>query len=355
MDAALAAGLLLLAEAEAALEAVSVPRWVDGLVVLGFTVPLAWRRRAPLPVLALVVSTVLVYGEVEDAGAHETLILALALASYTVGRELPRPRAWLGPAILLAGLLVAGLLLGQSTADVGVAALLYGAPWLFGQTLRTRDEVAELREAQAVEAERARIARELHDVVSHSISVVAIQSQAVRTRLGPEHEREAHDLQGIELAAREAMAEMRRLLGVLRADGESVPLAPQPGLEQLPRLVDGARETGLQVRLDVDGAPRKLSPGIDLAAFRIVQEALTNALKHASASAVLVRVNYGDRALELTVEDDGRGAATTSGGHGLVGMRERVALYGGRCAIGRSDGGGFRVQVELPMDGTAAA
>jgi signal transduction histidine kinase len=364
VDVLLAAGLLALAEAEAVFEAVSVPRAVDGLVVLGFTLPLAWRRRAPVAVLVVTVATVLVYGEVELRGAHQTLILALALASFTVGYELPRPRAWLGPAVLAAGLVVAATALGQSTGDMAVAALLYGAPWVFGQVLRNRGEHVraisaraeeaerdrDRREREAVAAERARIARELHDVVSHSISVVAIQAQAVRRRLGPEQEQEAADLRGIETTARQAMAEMRRLLGVLRAEGERLPLAPQPGLGQLPRLVERARETGLRVELDVEGPAASLSPGVDLAAFRIVQEALTNALKHAAAATVWVRVRYRERHLELTVEDDGRGMSPLPGnGHGLFGMRERVALYGGTCTIGARDGGGFRVQAQLPL------
>jgi signal transduction histidine kinase len=265
-------------------------------------------------------------------------------------------RAWLGPTILVAGIVVA-VAVGQSGGDAGVAALLYGGPWGFGRMLRARERrLVELagetvRAELAVEAERARIARELHDVVSHSISVVAIQTQAVRRRLGPDHAREAADLEGVETTARQAMAEMRRLLGVLRAgDGDSLPLAPQPGLDQLPRLLDRARETGLDVRLDVDGTPVPLPPGIDLAAYRVVQEALTNAMRHAAADAVDVRLSWGERDLELRVEDDGVGAASANGhGHGLFGMRERVALYGGTVETGVRPGGGFAVRARLPV------
>jgi signal transduction histidine kinase len=353
VDVLIALGLVVVALLEAAFEAVSVPRAVDGAIVLGFTVPLAWRREAPVTVLVLAVATVLVYTKVETRGAHQTLILALALASFTVGYELDRPRAWLGPAVLAAGLGLSVWPLNLSAGDAAVAAILYGAPWAFGQALRTRGARAAAAEREAVDAERARIARELHDVVSHSISVVAIQAQAVRKRLGPEHAREASDLQGIETTARQAMAEMRRLLGVLRADGERAPLEPQPGLGQLPRLVERARATGLHVELDVDGdAP--LSPGIDLAAFRIVQESLTNALKHAAAATIWIRVRYRERDLELTVEDDGRGMTASPGnGHGLFGMRERVALYGGTCTIGAREGGGFVVTARLPLQGPA--
>ncbi len=364
LDVLVAALLVALAEAEAALEAVSVPRWLDGLVVLGFTVPLAWRRRAPLLVLAVAVAAVVVYGEVEVSGAHETLIVALALASFTVGYEVPLPRAGLAPVMLLLGILVAWLALGQAASDAGVAALIYGAPWLFGQLLRARGQrLAELaehaarierereqREREAVAAERGRIARELHDVVSHSISVIAIQAQAVRRRLQPEQEREAADLRGVEMTARQAMAEMRRLLGVLRTDGEQPPLAPQPGLDRLPELLEQARKAGLRVEVAVEGVPAPLPPGVDLAAFRIVQEALTNTLKHAAASMVTTQIRYGDRELELTIEDDGRGLHEQDGnGHGLFGMRERVALYGGTLETGAGTSGGFRVHARLPV------
>ena len=364
VDGVIAAVLVVLAEAEAAFEAVSVPRWLDGLIVLGFTVPLAWRRRAPLLVLTVVVTAALAYGEIETSGAHQTLILALALASFTAGHELPASRAWLAPAILILALAVASLVLGQSTGDAGFALLIYGAPWVFGQMLRTRglrlDELAErtdrlerereLLEREAVEAERGRIARELHDVVAHCISVIAIQSQAIRRRLGPEHASEAADLQEIETTARQAMAEMRRLLGVLRADGEGLPLAPQPGLDQVPRLIEGARASGLVVELEIDGTRAPLSPGIDLAAFRIVQEGLTNALKHAGAATVRVQIRYAEERLELTVADDGVGLAAARGnGHGLFGMRERVALYGGTLETGAGPDGGFRVRAQLPV------
>jgi signal transduction histidine kinase len=267
-----------------------------------------------------------------------------------------------------AGILVAGIAaavgLGQSAGDVGVIAVLYGGPWLVGQALRARearvavlavhaarvDRERERREREAVEAERARIARELHDIVAHSISVVAIQAQAVRRRLAPGQERESADLAGIETTARQAMAEMRRLLGVLRADGERVPLAPQPGLGQLDRLVEQTRATGIAVDLEVSGEERPLAPGIDLVAYRVVQEALTNVLKHAHATTAAVQVRFGRAELELTVEDDGVGAASSAnGGHGLVGMRERVGLYGGSLDVGSPAGGGFRVRALLPL------
>ena len=359
----LACLLVVAAATEAALEPVSIPRWADALFTLGFTLPLAWRRRAPLAVLVIAVATVLAYGEVELRGPHQTLIFALALASFTVGYELERPRAWLGPLVLAVALLVAALALGQAAGDIGVVAVLYGGPWLAGQLLRARERrVAELavlaaaterererRAQQAVDAERARIARELHDIVSHSISVVAIQVQAVRRRLASEQEREASDLAAVETTARQALAEMRRLLGVLRADGERLPLAPQPGLDQLGTLVERTRATGLRVDLDVSGALQPVGPGVDLVAYRVIQEALTNVLKHARATSAAVAVRYGERLLELTVEDDGASAGVNGGGHGLVGMQERVALYGGTLEARPRPEGGFRVHAALPL------
>ncbi len=365
IDILLAALLLLAAELEAALEPVSVSRWVDGLMVLGFTVSLAWRRRAPLAVVAIASVTVVAYGQVETVGAHQTLIFALAIANFTAGHELPPRRALWAPAIVLVAAAFAVFVLGQDGADLAFVVVLYIGPWVFGQLLRSRghrvDELEahaerlererEQREAEAVEAERARIARELHDVISHSISVIAVQSQAIRRRLSAEQEAEASDLALVETTARQAMVEMRRLLGVLRSDGERAPLAPHPGLAQLPRLAEQVRAAGLPVDLRMNGDVPALPPGVDLVAYRIVQEALTNALKHARASEAIVDVGYTDHTLALSVSDDGSGGSPhLNGGHGLVGMRERVALYGGTLQVDpRSDRGGFRVRATLPV------
>jgi len=371
LDIAIAAVLLLAAELEAAFEAVSIPRWVDGLVVLGFTVPLAWRRRAPLAVVLISAVTVVVYGQVEKSGSHQTLVLCLALANFTAGYELPTRRALLAPVIVLVAALFATVVLGQSGGDLVFVAVLYVGPWIFGQLLRSRghrvDELTahadqlerdrERRESEAVEAERARIARELHDVISHSISVIAVQSQAIRRRLGPDQEREASDLAGVETAARQAMVEMRRLLGVLRSDGERPPLAPHPGLGQLPRLVEQVRAAGLPVEVSVADDLPPLPPGVDLAAYRIVQEALTNSLKHASARGASVDVRFEEGRLVLSVADDGHGSKSNGRpvGHGLVGMRERVALYGGTLEIASGNGArGFRVEATLPVQGSDA-
>ncbi len=183
--------------------------------------------------------------------------------------------------------------------------------------------------------ERARIARELHDVVGHSVSVMTVQAAGVRRLLEPEQEREREALEIVEQTGREALAEMRRLVGVLRRPEEAPALAPQPSLEHLDRLVAQAREAGLPVELRVEGDPVQLAAGLDLTAYRFVQEGLTNALKHARASHAEVLVRYDDGHVELTVSDDGSGdGGGESGGHGLVGMRERMSVYGGELEAG---------------------
>jgi signal transduction histidine kinase len=336
-----------------------------------FLVPgaaLWWRRRAPLVVLAVVLAGLFGFGRLHAADAELFNVLAVMAAMFTVGEQVDPPRTWLAPAVCFtscwsAYLIVDGRLL---FIDAAFIVVTYGGPWLAGHLLRKRAQrVAELSELtaslerarraeaqQAVVAERTRIARELHDIVAHSLSVVTIQTQAVRRRLGAGHTAEAADLAAVESTARQAMAEMRRLFGVLRAAGEPLALAPQPGLDQLPALVDEARRTGLDVEVSTDGARCPLPPGVDLAAYRVVQEALTNARRHAcGASRVSLRLSYHPGELELLVRDNGYGPPrpATETGHGLVGMRERVTLYGGSLTTGPSPGGaGYTVHARIP-------
>jgi signal transduction histidine kinase len=212
------------------------------------------------------------------------------------------------------------------------------------------EQEREERARAAVIEERARIARELHDVVGHSVSVMTVQASAVRRLLRPEQEREREALLIVERTGREALAEMRRMVGVLRRPEEGPALAPQPSLTHVERLVEQAREAGLSVELRVEGDPRPLPAGVDLTGYRLVQEGLTNALKHARAGRAQVVVNYGDGDLEVTVSDDGRGAGSgDGGGHGLVGMRERVAVFGGELEAGPRAEGGYRLRAKLPV------
>ena len=211
---------------------------------------------------------------------------------------------------------------------------------------RERDVAAR----EAIVEERARIARELHDVIAHHVSMIVVQAGAERRVLGDANASTREVLATVEQSGRGALTEMRRLLGMLRGDANE-PLTPQPGLAEVPTLVGQLREAGLPVELRIDGERRELPAGIELSAYRIVQEALTNALKHAGQAHANVHVRYGADSLELEIADDGAGGITRAdgGGHGLVGMRERVALYGGRLDASRRPEGGFVVRVRLPI------
>jgi signal transduction histidine kinase len=212
---------------------------------------------------------------------------------------------------------------------------------------REREEKART----AVAEERVRIARELHDVVAHAISLIVLQARGGRRSLATDPAETLEALDTIEATGSQALAEMRRLLGMLRTDDEQIALAPQPSLRYLDALAAQVGEAGLAVDLSVEGEPIELPPGVDLSAYRIVQEALTNALKHAGPATARVVVRYRENDLELEITDTGLGAGASDGeGHGLVGMRERVSLYGGKIEAGPQDGGGFAVRARLPME-----
>ncbi len=361
VDLALAGAFVVLTLVEG-LVAEPSARSPVGLVAVALSLAaLAWRRQFPLVVAALVLAAILV----TDPEGEFSVLLALVLVAFTVGSETDPPRSHVGLAIVVVPFVAALASEGLQPSDLAAALVFLVGPWAVGtllrqRTSRTLEAVAraeaaerdrELEAAEAAAAERTRIARELHDIVSHSISVVTIQTQAVRRRLRPEQEREAADLAAVEATAREALAEMRRLFGVLRGSAEGASLTPQPGLADAARQVERARATGLEVALRVDGAAYPLPPGVDLAAYRILQEGLTNALRHADATRVDVLVRYGPGGLDLAVEDDGRGGhdGDDGCGHGLVGVRERVALYHGRVSAGPGPGGGFRLRAWLPV------
>jgi len=212
---------------------------------------------------------------------------------------------------------------------------------------REREENARA----AVAAERARIARELHDMVAHAVSVIVVKAEAADAVLDRQPEIAHAQLAAIQRTGRQAIAEMGRLLGMLRQDGAANELAPQPSLDQLDALLEQIRSAGLPTEIQVHGEPRPLAPSVDLAAYRLVQEALTNALKHAGpAATATVDVGYTHDTVAIEVGDTGRGSNGTDGGHGLIGMRERVALYGGTLKTGPRPGGGFCVAATLPID-----
>ena len=210
----------------------------------------------------------------------------------------------------------------------------------------------ELRAHEAVAEERARIARELHDLVAHNVSVMVVQAGAERHALGEDQESTRATLASIEQAGRQALAEARRLLGMLRRKGDHEELEPQPSVDQIDLLIEQVERAGLPVNLDVEGERVPLPAGVDLCAYRIVQEGLTNALKHAGPARAEVHLRYAPDALDVEVRDDGRGAPHVNGdgaGHGLIGMRERVALYGGALETGPIEGGGFGIRAHLPL------
>jgi signal transduction histidine kinase len=240
-------------------------------------------------------------------------------------------------------------------------ALFFVAAWIGGDSLGTRraytrelEEKAERLErereaeaARAVAEEQARIGRELHDVIAHNLSVIVVQAAAANDVFDTRPDRAREALREIESTGREALAELRNLLGAVRGEAD---YRPQRGLDQLDELVDQVRAAGLNVAVSVEGAPRALPAGVDLSAYRVVQEALTNTLKHARASKADVLVRYGDDALDVQVRDDGRGNGNGGGtGSGLVGMRERVTTYGGSLDAGPADRGGFAVHARFPL------
>jgi signal transduction histidine kinase len=243
--------------------------------------------------------------------------------------------------------LVAALVVGETMRKRGLAVAELGA---------TQEAMAESVRAQTVMEERARIARELHDIVAHHLSVIAVESEAARLTSPELSEAAGGRLEAIAATAREALTETRRLLGVLREDtGDEADRAPQPGLDELDDLVDKARAAGTPVRLIREGRVVRLPLGIDLASYRIIQEALTNARRHAPGADVDVEIAFRDEALHLRIRDHGPGAGDKPvEGHGLMGMRERAALAGGTFSSGPADGGGFEVDVTLPTTETAA-
>jgi signal transduction histidine kinase len=342
------------------------PLWFDVLASIAFLIPFFFRRRYPFGAPAAV-GVILASVSFVDTGfvndEFTTFLSGIAVA-FMFGMLKERSQALAGAALLVGTIAIIAHNQGDHPGDFLFPAIVFGVSWtvgfVLGQKLREGSEAKERaerlereREEQAriaVAEERARIARELHDIVGHSVSVMTVQAAGVRSLLRPEQEREREALEIIEQTGREALAEMRRLVGVLRRPEEGPALAPQPSLEHVEKLVSQARESGLPVKLRVEGDPVQLPAGVDLTAYRLVQEGLTNAIKHARAENAEVIVRYGDGQVELTVSDDGAGDGDgVKGGNGLVGMRERVSVYGGELDAGPRPEGGFRLHATLPV------
>jgi signal transduction histidine kinase len=328
--------------------------------------PLAWRRRYPLAVMAVQAvaetATVVLAGHLGYSGV---LLAAFLIGAYSAGAY-GDPRARSLILVVVAGL-VPGLLLGLNRLMSGVPGLDAVIPltaWLIGHAVRVRRRQFEaLRERAvrlererdataraAVAEERARIARELHDVVAHAVSVMVVQAEAARRVLRRQPDQAEEALRTVSATGTEALTELQHLLGVLAADEDRPELEPAPGLGDLDALVERVNGAGLVVELHLDGDVRPLPRGLDLTAYRIVQEALTNVLKHAGTARAEVRIRYADDGLGIEVTDAGRAPERAAGsGRGLVGMRERVAAYGGELQTGPRTEGGYAVRARLPL------
>jgi signal transduction histidine kinase len=322
------------------------------LLTLLATLPIALRRRRPLPVLAVTLAAALTADLAYDSFPFPGALVAL----YSVAAHVGRPRSLIAAGATAAALPL--LLLGDAGLgfwEIVAIYAVFAAAWLLGDNMRTRRErnarVEAEREAnvqRTAAEEQARMARELHDIIGHSVSVMTIQAAAAGDAFDsrPAQVREA--LRAIESTGRETLAELRRLLAGVRPD-ESGVFAPAPGLEGLDALAERVRGAGLAVGLTVERGPEPLPPSIDLSAYRIVQEALTNTLKHANATTARVDVRQTAGTLEIDVVDDGKGAETVTPGHGIVGMRERAALFGGHLSAGPTPAGGFAVRARIPV------
>jgi signal transduction histidine kinase len=330
--------------------------------------PLLWRRRLPFaaPIAIWLLGPAISFVDGRLVPTTPSITVAGLAGAFLLGNRRDAIEAWLGLAVVLGGTaLIVSHDPTREQAEFVFAPLLFAIGWLAGYALRERAEQAEAAEARATQAERereaaarvavaeerARIARELHDIVAHAVSVMVLQVGAVRHKLPEALAEEGEALTGVEHAGRTALVEMRRLLAAMRSDGDEAELTPQPGLDGLDSLATEVSRAGLPVRLHVEGEPFALPRAIDLSAYRIVQEGLTNALKHAHAGRADVTVRYRSDRLELEVRDDGVGAAASDGlGHGLVGVRERVKIYGGEMTAGPANGGGFVLDARLPLE-----
>ena len=342
-----------------------------------------------LPAMTVLVLPLLAYRRFPFAAAASYWVLAIAItfvdgllipyvdslsvvglaAAFLLGNLRDGRQAWLGLALVVAAMLiVVHYIPGEQSANLYVfITLRYVAAWIAGYALRARSEQVEAAVVRAARAEheresaesaarvavaeeRSRIARELHDIVAHAVSVMVLQVGAVRHKLPESMAEDSDALRRVERAGRTALAEMRRLLAAMRPDGDEAELVPQPGLDGLDTLLAEVGRAGLPVELHLEGDPYPLPRGLDLSAYRIVQEGLTNVLKHAGASDADVIVRYRSDELEIEVRDNGNGRSSGDGvGHGLVGIRERVKIYGGEMSVRAEPEGGFVLSTRLPV------
>jgi signal transduction histidine kinase len=344
------------------------PMWFAVPAAAVLVATLLGRRRFPFAAPAALWLTAAAVSFVD--GRLVTFIVALTAAglaaSFLLGQVPDGVQRRVGLAIVLSG---AAIVMyndpSHAVGDLLLIPMMFATAWLGGFALRERGEEAQVAQDRATAAEcereqnarravfeeRVRIARELHDVIAHHVSMMGVQAGAARMVIQRDPDKASQALRAIETSSREAVVELHRLLGFLRQAGDQDDLAAHPGVSQLPSLTAGMRESDLLVELGIEGEQRPLPPTVDVSAYRIVQEALTNTLKHAQASRADVRLRYWPGELEVEVVDDGRGPGAPSaqgpGGLGLIGMRERAALHGGQLTAGPVPGGGFSVRVKL--------
>ena len=341
--------------------------WFGLPAIALLVLPIFARRRFPFggPVAYWLLAAGISFIDWQVIPSAVSLFPVGMAVAFLLGNLRDPLRAGLGLAVVVgSSTLIVYNIPAHANAELVFVPVEFAISWVAGFALRERAEQAEAAELRAalaererdaaarvaVAEERARIARELHDIVAHAVSVMVLQVGAVRHKLPDALAEDREALRGVERAGRTALAEMRRLLGAMRRDGDEAELVPQPGLDGLDSLVDEVSRAGLPVRLHVDGEPFPLPRGVELSAYRIVQEGLTNALKHARASDADVTVRYRLDELEIEVRDNGKGSATSDGlGHGLVGVRERVKIYGGEMSAGKANGGGFVLSTRLPV------
>jgi signal transduction histidine kinase len=343
--------------------------WAEAAAVAGVVLILLLRRRYPFgaPAAVWFASVALSFVDGKLITSQGVVFIVGLAAALLLGNLRNDVKGRIGLLVVVGGALIIDH--NDPTSDAGSltsTTLMFAISWLVGYVLRERLERTEAAEHRAAlverdremtarvaaAEERTRIARELHDVVAHAVSVMVLQVGAVRHRMAlNDGEDPRETLESVEQAGRRALAEMRRLLVAMRQDDDQPELLPTRGLEDLATLTDEVRRAGLEVRLQVQGDAFALPPGLDLSAYRIVQEALTNTLKHAHASRAVVQVTYGCGDIEIEVSDDGRGPSGSDGrGHGLVGISERVRLYGGDMSAGASAAGGFVLRARIPVD-----
>ena len=340
------------------------------LLVLGQTLPLAIAFRYPMIALVVIMASFMAHTGLNHDVIWVVQFTAILSAFMTIIRGGDR-RSLLTLLLVYLGIVVSfGIFREEDKAgNVMVQMLLFGGLWIIGNLFRTRrirlesteQVLAELeaeqdrRAREAVQDERGRIARDLHDIIGHTLNLIIVQAGAARAVFKSSPEQALESLSSIETTARQSLSDMERMLGILRPpEGEAAPYGPQPGLGQVDRLAEQFTDAGLPVEVNVAGEPHKLPTSLDLSAYRIVQEALTNALKHAGPARARVAISYLTDKLDLDIVDDGQGLGDdghdASGGRGLIGMRERVSLFGGELDVGPAAERGFRVHASLPLE-----